>query len=220
MPLKISETAKILKALNRLQTIEFNTTLPVKLEVKEKLSDIKYLIQLGKKEVVTKSFIPLTKGKFFAIVKEIEGNITVSNLAKLSKLALMFEKINPKDTDTKAQILNHLANAASKEEFLFYMNILLAFNQKIYHLFINEKKKALLQYKFHKNKLKFYAIFQNLGEMEGEIFDNILNIYSPFKNTLQIINENANLINLKVNTFLKETKPLYEFSENLINLKA
>lgn len=220
MPLKISKTAKILKALNRFQSIEFNTSLPVKLEVKEKLSDIKYLIQLGKKEVVTKSFIPLTKGKFFATVKETEGNITISDLKPLSKLALMFEKITPKDSDTKAQILNNLANAASKEEFLFYMNILLAYNQKIYHLFINEKKKALLQYKFHKNKLKFYAVFNNLGEIEGEIFDNTLNICSPFKNTLRIIEENKDLIDLEVHTFLKETKPLYEFSENLINLKA
>ncbi len=220
MPLKISETGKILKALNRLESIEFNTTLPVKLEVKEKLNDIKYLIQLGKREVITKSFIPLKKGKYFAITKEVQGNITISNLKPLSKIAIMFEKIQPKDVNNKQQILNNLSNALTKEEFIFYMNILLAYNQKIYHIFINDKKKAILQYKFQKNKLKFYALFNNLGEIEGEIFDNTLNIYSPFKNTLQIINEYADMIDLKVNTFLKETKPLYEFSENLINIKA
>jgi len=220
MLLKISETGKILKTLNRLQSIEFNTTLPVKLEVKEKISDIKYLIQLGKKEVITKSFIPLKKGKYFALVKEIQGNINISNLKPLSHIALMLEKIPLKEVNSKEQILNHLANATSKEEFIFYMNILLSFQKKIYHIFINEKKKALLQYKFQKNKLQFYAVFNNLGELEGEIFGNILNIYSPFKNTLQLIKENENLIDLKVNVFLKEVKPLYEFSENLLNLKV
>ncbi len=220
MPLKISETGKILKTLNRLQSIEFNNILPVKLEVKEKISDIKYLIKLGNKEVETKSFIPLKKGKYFAIIKDIRGNIQISNLKKLSKLAILFEKIEPKDTNTKQEILNHLAHASNKEEFIFYMNVLLAFKQKIYHIFINAKKKALLQYKFHKNKLKFYAVFNNLGELEGEIFQETLNIYSPFKNTLQIINENSQIINLKVNTFLKEVTPLYEFNENLFNLKA
>ena len=220
MPLKISKTAKILKTLNRFQTIEFNTTLPVKLEVKEKLNDIKYLIQLGKKEVITKSFIPLKKGKYFAIIKELHGNIQISNLQKLSNIALMFERITPKEVNTKEQILHHLANASNKEEFIFYMNILFSFERKIYHLFINEEKKALFQYKFHKNKLQFYAVFNNLGEIEGEIFNQTLNIFSPFKNTIKLIKQNSNLINLKVNTFLKNVKPLYEFSENLINLKA
>ena len=220
MPLKISKTAKILKALNRFQTIEFNTTLPVKLEIKEQLNDIKYLINLGKKEVITKSFVPLKKGKYFALVKELHGNIQISNLKKLSNIAIMFEKITPKEVHTKEQILHHLANSNTKEEFIFYMNILLSFERKIYHLFINEEKKALFQYKFHKNKLQFYAVFNNLGEIEGEIFNQTLNIFSPFKNTLELIKQNENLINLKVNTFLKDVKPLYEFNENLINLKA
>ena len=216
----ISKIGKILNILNRFQTVEFNTTLPVKLEIKEKINEIKYLIQLGKKEVITKSFTPLKKGKYFAIVKEIQGNINISNLKRLSNIAIMLEKIEPKEIDSKHKILNHLANASSKEEFIFYMNILLSFQKKIHHLIINEKKKALLQYKFKKNKLQFYAVFNNLGEIEGEIFNNTLNIYSPFKNTLKLIKDNEDLIDLDVNVFLKEVTPLYEFNENLLNLKA
>ncbi len=223
MKLKISEVGKILKTINKFQSIEFNTTLPVKLEVKEKINDIKYLALLGKKEVITKSFIPLKPGKYFAIIKDFKGNLEISNLKELSSTALMFEKIKLQKGIVKLNkksILNHLANASSKEEFIFFMNILIALNQKIHHIIINEEKKALLQYKFHKNKLKFYAVFNNLGEIEGEIFENILNIYSPFKNTLKIIEQNSHMINLKVNTFLKDTKPIYEFSKNLIDLKA
>jgi len=222
MPLNISKVGKILNTLNKFQTIEFNTTLPVKVEVKEKLSNIKYLLQLGNKEVITKSFIPLKKGKYFALVKEIEGNINISNLKPLSNTALIFEKVKTKNLDnlSKEKILHHLSNASSKEEFIFFMNLLLSLEKKIYHLVINEKKKALLQYKFSKNKLKFYALFNNLGEIEGEIYNNTLDIYSPFKNTLELIKKYSHLIDLKVNTFLKETKPLYEFSENLISLKV
>ena len=83
MNLKISEIGKILKTINKFSSIEFNTTLPVKLEVKEKISDIRYLIKLGKKEVITKSYTPLAPGKYFAIVKDLRGNIQISNLKPL-----------------------------------------------------------------------------------------------------------------------------------------
>ena len=224
MPLKISEVGKLLKTFNKFQTIEFNTSLPVKIEVKEKLTDIKYLIQMGKKEVITKSFVPLKKGKYFAMVKEIGNTLKISNLKPFPKIALLLDKIKFKEENnfiTKEHILNHLSNAANKEEFLFFTNILIAMQQKkIYHLIINEKKKALLQYKYSKNRLKFYAVFNNLGEIEGEIYNNNLDIYSPYKNTLELIEKHSNLIDLNVNTFLKETKPLYEFQNSLLNLKA
>ena len=222
MNLKISEIGKILKTLNRVETIEFNTTLPVKVEVKEKISDIRYLIKLGNKEVITKSYTPLTPGKYFGVVKELRGNIQISNLKPLSNIALMLEKIDIKSTDfkDKEKILNHLANAKTKEEFIFFMNILLSFEKKIYHFFINENKKALLQYKFQKNRLKFYAVFNNLGELEGEIYNNRVDIYSPYKNTINLIEKYSHLIDLDVKVFLKDVKPLYEFSENLLNLKV
>ena len=222
MNLKVSEVGKILKTLNKFSTIEFNTTLPVKLEVKEKISDIRYLIKLGKKEVITKSYTPLKPGKYFAMVKDFKGNIQISNLKPLPNIAIMLEKIDIKSSDFKEKdkILTHLANAKTKDEFIFFMNILLSFERKIYHFFINENKKALLQYKFQKNRLKFYAIFNNLGEIEGEIYNNNLDIYSPYKNTLELIKTYSHLINLNVNVFLKDVKPIYEFNENLINLKV
>ena len=222
MPLNLSKVGKVLNTLNKFQTIEFNTILPVKIEVKEKLSNIKYLIKLGNKEVVTKSFVPLKKGKYFALIKDLRGNIQISNLKPLSNTALIFEKVKTKNLDnlSKEKIIHHLANSNSKEEFIFFMNLLLSLEKKIHHLIINEKKKALLQYKFSKNKLQFYAVFNNLGEIEGEIYTNNLDIYSPYKNTIELIKTHSHLINLNVNVFLKETKPLYEFSENLLSIKA
>ena len=222
MPLKISEAGRILKTFNKFQSIEFNTSLPVKIEIKEKLTNIKYLIKLGKREVVTKSFIPLKKGKYFAMVKETGNTLKISDLKPLPKIAVFLDKIKFKDEFiTKEHILNHLSNAQNKEEFLFFTNILIAMQQKkIYHLIINDKKKALLQYKYSKNRLKFYALFNSLGEIEGEIYNNNLDIYSPYKNSLELIKKYSNWIDLNVNTFLKETKPLYEFQNSLLNLKA
>jgi len=226
MPLKISDVGKILKALNRFEGIgEFNTSLPIKVEIKKQLNELNYLINLGnKKDLITKSKVKLFPGKYFASIKELNGFIQIKDLKPIPKLAVLLEKINFEFKEKnleKTSILHYLANASSKEEFLFFTNILLAMQKKIYHYFINKKKKALLQYKFNKNKLKFYAVFNNLGEIEGEIFLNSVNIYSPYKEVLKLINENSNQINLKVNTFLKkDIKPLFEFNENLINLKA
>ncbi len=224
MPLKISEVGKLLKTFNKFQSIEFNTSLPVKIEVKEKLNDIKYLVRLGKKEVVTKSFMHLKKGKYFAMVKEIGNTIKISDLRPLPKIAVLLDKIKFKENSeliTKEHILHHLSNAENKEEFLFFTNILIAMQQKkIYHLIINEKKKAILQYKYSKNRLKFYAVFNNLGEIEGEIYNNNLDIYSPYKNTIELIKKYSHLIDLNINIFLKDVKPLYEFNNSLLNLKA
>ena len=81
MPLNLSKVGKILKTLNRVDLpTEFNATLPIKIEVKKQLSPIRYLIQLGKKEVQTKSYTPLIVGKkYFAQIKEKKGVIQITN---------------------------------------------------------------------------------------------------------------------------------------------
>ena len=225
MPLKISDVGKILKALNKFEGIgEFNTSLPVKIEVKKAINPITYLINVGnKKDLITKSKVKLTPGKYFASIKELDGFIQIKDLKPLPKIAILLEKINfsfkEKNLD-KHTIMHHLANSTSKEEFLFFTNILLSMQKKIHHYIINERKKALLQYKYSKNRLQFYAVFNNLGEIEGEIFNNLVKIYSPYKEVLNLIEENKNLIDLNIQTFLKNTKPLFEFNENLLNLKA
>ena len=232
MPLNISNLGKILKNLNRLEGIkEFNATLPVKIEVKKELSPIRYLIKLGNKEVETKSSFELTVGKkYFAEIKEIKSKLQISNLREIPELLEILEKIelNSKkneqtlklQTFTKQEILQHLANSNNKNEFIFFTNILLALEKKIHHLIINERKKAILQYKYSKNRVKFYAIFHHLGEIEGEISSDSLTIYSPYLATLQLINEYKEELDLNLYIYKKDIKPIYNFSENLLNLKV
>jgi len=225
MPLNISKLGKILKTLNRLEGIkEFNATLPVKIEVKKEINPIRYLIKLGNREIETKSNLPLVVGKkYFAQIKEYKSSIQISNLKPFPEILDTLEKIPFKEKlikFSKEEILHHLANSNSKTEFIFFTNLLLAFNEKIRHLIINEKKKALMQYKYSKNRVKFYAVFTHLGEIEGEITSNSLTIHSPYKATLRLIEQYKDELNL--NVFLKQTevKQLFYFSENLLNLKV
>ncbi|GAB6073809.1 hypothetical protein [Nautilia lithotrophica] len=231
MPLNVSKLGKVLKTLNRLEGIkEFNATLPVQIEVKKEINPIRYLIKLGNREVETKSSIPLEVGKkYFAQIKEIKSKLQISNLKEIPEILTILDRIkflNEKDktfklhTFSKDEILQHLANANNKTEFVFFTNILMAFGQKIFHLIINEKKKALIQYKYTKNKVKFYAVFNHLGEIEGEITTDSLTVYSPYSATLQLIELYKDELDLEVFLYKKEAKPLYVFAENLLNLKV
>ena len=228
MPLNVSKLGKILKTLNRLETIkEFNASLPVKIEIKKQINPIRYLIKLGNREIETKSYLPLIVGeKYIAEIKENKNQLNISNLKPLPEILDILEKIDLKKTNkslqtfTKQEIIHHLANSNNKLEFIFYMNLLLALNEKIHHLIINEKKKALLQYKYQKNKVKFYAVFTHLGEMEGEITTETLSIYSPFISTLKLIENFQDELNLKLFLYQKEVNSIYTISENLLNLKV
>jgi hypothetical protein len=83
------------------------------------------------------------------------------------------------------------------------------------------RKKALMQLKYKKNTVKFYAVFEHLGEIEGLLCQNNLKLFCEFDSTINLINLYKNeLPFFLVEVRKKEIKPIYEFNENLINLKA
>jgi len=237
----ISQVGKILKATNRLNMpSEFNATLPLTITVKKQLNPIRYILQLGKKEVETKSYTPLEIGaKYKAEINQTNSKIEIKNLTKLPNIFNKFPdtieytiddllKDNPLESNEKYKnfLLNHLANATTKEEFLFYSQLLLAFNQEIKHLFIKDKKKALIQIKQKKRKLKFYAYFENLGAIGGEIYliDNIyLDLMVEFQNSFEFLKNYIDELNgIIINIKNEKIKPLFEINENnsLLNLKV
>ena len=226
MPLNISKVGKVLKTLNRLNTpTEFNATLPVKIEIKKEINPITYLIKLGNRETETKSYIPLEVGKkYLAQIKEFKNRIQITNLKELPKLMEILEKTNiPEGFKhyNKKEILKHLSISKDKNEFMFFANLLLALEKEIYHLSIKENnKKSLMQYKYTKNKVSFYSVFSNLGEIEGEIFSYKAVIISPYKNVIELIKHHKKEIELEIKTILKEPKPLYEFKNSLLDLKV
>lgn len=225
MSLNLSKIGKVFKTLNRFEGIkEFNALLPVKIEVKHQINPIKFLIQLGNREIETKSYIPLKIGKkYLAQIKEGKYSIKISNLKEYPKILEILKKIDLKDkilSPQKNEIMHNLANANNKNEFIFWMNILLSLQQKIYHIIINEKKKALIQLKYKKNSVKFYAVFEHLGEIEGILFQNSLKLFCEFDSTISLINLYKKELPFNVAVNKKEIKEMYQFSENLINLKV
>ena len=237
----ISQVGKILKATNRLNTpTEFNGTLPITIKVKQQLNPIRYILQLGKKEVETKSYTPLeVGGKYKAEINQTDTKIEIKNLTKLPNIYNKFPnsikysiddllKDNPLENNSKYKkfLLNHLSNSNTKEEFLFYSQLFLAFNQGIKHLFINDQKKAIIQIKPSKKKLKFYGYFENLGGIGGELFygDEIyLNLMVEFQNSFYFINRYIDeLKGIIVNVSKEKTTPLFEITQtdNLLNLKV
>ena len=236
----ISQIGKIMKATNRLNMpTEFNSTLPLTITVKKQLNPIRYLLQLGRKEVEVKSYTKLEIGaKYKAEINQTNSKIEIKNLTKLPEIFTKFPKTLNYTTDDllkdnplkdnnhyKNFILNHLANSISKDEFLFFTQLLLAENQQIKHLFINEeKRRALLQLKYKKNRIKFYSYFEHLGGIGGEIFlaDTLyLNLMVEFQNSLELIKKYINELNMQVTIKQEKIKPLFEISDNsLLNIKV
>jgi hypothetical protein len=237
----ISQVGKILKATNRLNMpTEFNASLPITIEVKKQINPIRYILKLGKKEVETKSYSPLEiGGKYKAQINQTDNKIEIKNLKKIPNIFNKFPnsikygiddllKDDPLKSPDKYKtfLMKNLAQANNQQEFVFYSQMLLALNQEVYHLFINDEKKSLIQLKPKKKKLKFYGFFENLGGIGGEIYliDEIyLDLMVEFQNSLYLIEKNLDeLKGVIINSIKQEkTTPLFEVSENsLLNLKG
>ena len=218
--------SKVLSETNRLNTIkDFNTQIPIKIEVLKEINPITYKIKLGRKEVETKSAIPLEVGKkYFAIVKEKKNFVEISNLKEYPKLLEKLDTISFSQNLhlDKEKIIHHLTNAKTKDEFLFFANIFIALQKEIHHLFINEKNnKAIMQYKLEKNKIKFYACYKFLGEIEGEITSKKVKIFTPYKNIADLIINSKETINLAVEVIIKNNiKEIFEFKNTLLDIKV
>ena len=223
--LNIFKLGKVLNETNRLSGIkEFNASVPIKIEILKEINPITYEIKLGNKIVETKSHLPLkTGGKYLANVIEKKDFIQIQNLKEYPKFLELLEKL-PKTKEMnldKNEILNKLQNSTTKNEFMFYANILLAFQKGIRHILINEEKnRGFMQYKFEKNQIKFYACYKFLGELEGIITPKKVMIFTQFNNVASLISQNKD-IDLDVEVYVKENiKPLFEFKNSLIDIKA
>lgn len=235
-PLKDSTTLK-----------EINGTLPVKIKVLSKLYGMKYMMKIGNLETVTKSLKELDIGRsYWAVMqKNTLGSITLSNLTpqpkilEFSKFFTMELKIvkevfeNSKGSPLssfKQEVLTKLANSLNRDEFWFWTNVLLSMQQGVYTLpFRYDKKEHLLQLRKMASKeiLNFYAIFPNLGEIDGvikqfqdELFLELgVQFLSVKQALLQSVDELKGVIVSKIEV-KKNITPLYEFNNALLDLKG
>ena len=254
----LSPLAKIENILSKIATtpLKFNTTLPVNIDVKEKLEPQKYLLQVGKKEMTTKSMVDLEVGKkYWGVMKEdpklksvslskllekpqlLQGKKGMLPKMNLENVSQLLNAANPKEA-MKFALLEKMATATSKQEFLSQANMLQALNENVFtFVMAHGHKETLFQFKKRKSKkpkeekpedakIDFYAAFENLGPIEGvvEVIDGVrkLSLYLYYENSLQFLQKELQSLDLEGFLYKKEGKisPLYEYGESLLDVKG
>ncbi|RAX58892.1 hypothetical protein CCZ01_01470 [Helicobacter monodelphidis] len=172
---------------------QFNNTIPISLEVMEKLSPTRYMLRLGNTTMQTKSLTELVIGaKYWAQMgRGSDGLIALSQLTPQPKILAhlanapmrlsgeelkeLFKdaKTNPWD-NLKNQLLERAVLAENKADFNFYMQMLLSMHNRVLTLPLNiEEREAMLQMRKKKagqyHELEFYAVFPNLGAVGGKL---------------------------------------------------
>jgi len=251
----INPLAKIETILAKLNsaTIKFDR-LPVAINVKEKLAPQEFLLQVNNKEVNTKSMLDLEVGKkYWGVMKEDGATKTLSHLLEkphllhakktllpqmtLQKLEQVLTSESPKET-MKFALLEKMAHATSKQEFMTLSNMLQAIHENVFTtLLMHGDKETLFQLKKRKSKndkeekpenakIDFYAAFENLGPVEGviELIDGVrkLSLYLYYENSLKFLEKELKELDLEGFLYQKKGKisPLYEYGESLLDLKG
>ncbi|RUM65870.1 MAG: hypothetical protein DSZ06_04340 [Sulfurospirillum sp.] len=164
----ISNLGKVVKG-----EINFNTTLPISIKVKEQVKSNLFMLDIGRKEQIqTKSELPLDVGKkYWGILKQEpkSKSVSISNLfiqpkilqSKLDQGNLRFdiqtlknvlESNNPKET-IKQNLLHQLSTATSKEQFLLTTNLLNALQDNLFSFVLtHNQKETFFQFKKQKSK--------------------------------------------------------------------
>lgn len=194
---QITNIAKVSEILAKGGETRFNSTLPVSIEVLKKVSGqfegLRYLLQIGSKQVETQSANPLMEGKRYwgDMKQDKEGNTVLSHLSLKPKLfqregektfdtlpKFSYESLatlseSPKSIETlKTSYLEHLAEAQTPTQFTVLQNVALGFEHGIATLVIDEEEKqSLVQFrtKAIKGTVEFYALFPHLGAMKGTV---------------------------------------------------
>ncbi|MBX7490580.1 hypothetical protein [Helicobacter turcicus] len=226
---QLHQLAQVQNALqNSSKTTQFNATLPIKLEVMEKLQGIRYMLKVGNAAMETKSLKELQVGsKYWAMMgRGSTGSITLSNLIKqpnLLKDSNIPLKLNEKTLEQflqnsenpfdvmKGFLTDRLANAESKWEFAFLSHMLMSIKHKVLTIplhyddaskdgFMQLRKKRLQE----QECLEFYSVFSNLGATWGLLWD----FKEGVRLDISVMYESvANLLrrNLDSLAFIKET---------------
>ncbi|TLD82518.1 hypothetical protein [Helicobacter trogontum] len=169
---------------------EINATLPMLLRILDKKGADRYLVQLGKLIIETQSNKELQIGtNYWANVKQSKDGLLISDLIKQPKMLenLAHAKLKLSSNDLKELLnethkngntlesvfkeflLERLPLATSKQEFLELSNLLVALQNGVFSMVIQEDngKESLVQLKKQVEFLEFYSIFHHLGEING-----------------------------------------------------
>jgi hypothetical protein len=219
----IANIEKIQQLLQKSNTMEFNNTLPVVIQILKKTRSLHYLLQLGHQKLETKSLQELHVGeRYWAEMRSRPDthSILISNLIKQPKMVLDFplftldsehishllnQEKNPIET-MKNFLVERLSVATDKNEFSFLSHLLLSLQHHILTFpFQFQDRFGYAQLRAHKptqteqKKLEFYACFQNLGPLKGMILevdhDSLgLSLWTPFVSTKHFLEKELDML--------------------------
>jgi hypothetical protein len=195
---QLRQIAKIENLLANMKTARFNSVLPVTIDVLAHKKNNQYTLQIGSKEMSTKSAMDLeVGGKYWGLMKEDPTLNTVS-LSKLLKkpqllqegkqkflpkfdevkLTELISKENPK-AELKMALLEKLSLASSKSEFMTLTNMIAAINENVFTMVLEQdhentmfqfkKKRSDTDDNVEDSTIEFYGAFEHLGPVGGEI---------------------------------------------------
>ncbi len=221
----ISQSADIAPKTNTstTQTARFNATLPIAIEVLEKLSPTRYKLRLGNTTITTQSLKELlVGGKYWAQMGNgRNGTITLSQLIAqpkiLSQLANaplrlneenLKEILSPKNGNPwdnfKNQLIERASLAESRGEFNFYMQMLLSLHNRVLTLPLAiEQREGVLQMRKKRKKtglyeLEFYAVFGQIGALRGRLVSDgeavDLYITAQYERSAELLRSTQNLL--------------------------
>ncbi|WP_104748254.1 hypothetical protein [Helicobacter cetorum] len=237
-----------LNALNQLNTLNsknathnFNATLPILLKVLEKQDKNLFLLQVGNRIIPTKSEQELQINQpYFATMQRNQlGDIVLKNLViapkileelddlpalEIKHLKEMLTKDNTPLKEYKELLSEKLVHAKSSQEFLNLANMLLSLQSQVLSFVIqNEHKKAFLQMKAKKQSIDFYALYPNLGEINGNIYlkekEKQLFLKTTHQRTKEILEEYQNTLFgfASVEIVCEKAPMLFQFEERLLD---
>lgn len=240
---KLQKLSHLLKNNQKIPAT-YNASLPILIRVIQKLKGDMYLLQIGAQQMQTKSHKALIVGERYwgEMGRSSLGHITLHNLIMQPKILDFFHNAPLKFTLQDLQdlgeqsdifegfkdfIVHKLAQANSKEEFLFLSNILLGLKSGVLSLMINEKDEVLQIKKYDSNKVRFSVVMPLLGIVSGEIGiyegGNTLDIKVLYETTKAMLEKNLNMLKgFKVSKISVDTNllPLYEFKESLLDVRG
>lgn len=242
----IVKIQRLVQSLHANKALHLNNSLPVLLKILSKENQNLYTIKIGNILRQTKSLRNLQVGmRYFAAISYSSiGTTLISDLFlypkeiwKIQEIALPLNLIDIKHilkntqnkNEWKQLLIQQFANADNRDLFWFYGNLLLALRENIYIFLLEEKsKKTILQISPKDSSIEFFAIFPNLGPLEGRVYEDMkkewsLEIYTHFNSVKNLLfNHKKSLKGFKkIEVFIqKNPSPMFNFSQHLLNTLA
>ncbi|BCZ17697.1 hypothetical protein NHP190003_09790 [Helicobacter sp. NHP19-003] len=231
------------------QARNFNGTLPLLLKVLEKKGADQYLLQLGNQVLESKSQKNLVLGKtYWALVhKSSVGATMLSNLipqppilAELKNAPLKLDlqelhKILSQESkevlkDYQQQILHHFTHATTRQDFLFFGNLLLSLQHEVASFVITDgHKESLVQFKKggKQERLEFYALYPHLGPLQGVLYKQegiCLSLGVAYESVATLLKGQTDTLKgfsrIEIYTAKPLPEPLFSFEENLLDTRG